>query len=109
MCEYAGLEAAVDDPYREAKTFYMTYGIITFIGAAIVLAPGAPLVTILVGTQVLNAVLLVPMLFAMIGIGRDRALMGRFVISHSATTVYAVTTAAVVLCVVALGVTTVLG
>jgi len=107
VCEYAGVEAAIDDPYREAKTFYLTYGIVTFVGAVIVLAPNAPLVTILVGTQVLNAVLLVPLLFAMIGIGRDRALMGRFVIGRGATAVYAVTTAVVVTCVLALGITTV--
>lgn len=106
VCEFAGLEAAVDDPYRDARTFYMTYGIITFIGAAIVLAPGIPLVTILVGTQVLNAVLLIPLLFAMIGLGRDRALMGRFAIGRGATVGYGVTTAVVVLCVVALGITT---
>ena len=69
MCEYAGFEAAIDDPYREARTFYMTYGIITLIGTALVLAPNAPLVAILVGTQVLNAVLLIPLLLAMVGIG----------------------------------------
>jgi len=106
VCEFAGLEAAVDDPYRDARTFYLTYGIITFIGAAIVLAPGIPLVTILVGTQVLNAVLLIPLLFAMIGLGRDRALMGRFAIGPRATIGYGVTTAVVVLCVLALGITT---
>ncbi len=61
----ARVEAAVDDPYRDAKTFYTTYGIVTFIGAVIVLAPNAPLVTILVGTQVLNAVLLVPLMDAL--------------------------------------------
>jgi Mn2+/Fe2+ NRAMP family transporter len=109
VCEYAGLEAAIDDSYREARTFYMTYGIVTFVGAVIVLAPNAPLVTILVGTQVLNAVLLVPLLFAMIGIGRDRALMGRFVIGRGATMVYIVTTAVVVSCVLALGITTLVG
>jgi hypothetical protein len=42
-----------------------------------VLAPHAPLVTIMVGSQVLNAVLLVPLMFAMIGLGRDRELIGR--------------------------------
>ncbi len=109
VCEYAGLEAAMDDPYRDARTFYMTYGIITFIGAAIVLAPGIPLVTILVGTQVLNAVLLVPLLLAMIGLGRDRELMGRFAIGRRATVGYAVTTAVVVACVLTLGVTTLVG
>ena len=44
------------------------------------LIPNAPLVTILVATQVLNAVLLVPLLIVMVNIGRDRDLMGRFTI-----------------------------
>ena len=109
VCEYAGFEAALDDPYREARTFYLTYGIITLIGASIVLAPDAPLVTILVGTQVLNAVLLVPLLIAMVGLGRDRQLMGDFAAGRAGTLVYALTTAVVVVCVLTLGVTTVLG
>ena len=109
VCEYAGFEAALDDPYREARTFYLTFGIITLIGASIVLAPDAPLVTILVGTQVLNAVLLVPLLIAMVGLGRDRQLMGDFAAGRAGTLVYALTTAVVVVCVLTLGVTTVLG
>ena len=109
VCEYAGFEAAVDDPYSEARTFYVTYGIITLLGTVIVLTPDAPLVTILVGTQVLNAVLLVPLLFAMIGLSRDRDLMGTFVSSRRATAVYGLTTAVVVTCVVTLGLVTVLG
>ena len=108
VCEYAGLEAAIDDPYREARTFYLTYAIITLIGTVIVLAPDVPLVTILVGTQVLNAVLLIPLLIAMVGLGRDRDLMGRFATGRAGTAVYALTTAAVIGCVITLGVTTVL-
>ena len=27
VCEYAGVEAALDDPYREAKTFYLAFGL----------------------------------------------------------------------------------
>lgn len=109
VCEYAGLEAAIDDPYREARTFYMTYGIITLIGTALVLAPNAPLVTILVGTQVLNAVLLIPLLLAMVGLARDRDLMGRFATGKAGTLVYGLTTAVVVVCVLTLGLTTLLG
>jgi Mn2+/Fe2+ NRAMP family transporter len=109
VCEYAGVEAAIDDPYREARTFYLTYALTTMIGTALVLAPNAPLVPILVGTQVLNAVLLVPLLFAMIGLGRDRDLMGRFVIGRAGTVVYVGTTAVVIACVLALGVTQLLG
>ena len=105
VCEFAGLEAAIDDPYREARTFYLTYAIITMIGTAIVLTPNAPLVTILVGTQVLNAVLLVPLLIAMVGLGRARDLMGDFVTGRAGTAVYALTTVAVILCVITLGVT----
>ena len=67
--------------------------------------PNVPLVTILVATQVLNAVLLVPLLVAMVGIGRDRDLMGRFRIGRAGTLAYGVTTAAVVACVAALAVT----
>ena len=109
VCEYAGFEAAVDDPYSEARTFYVTYGIVTLVGTVIVLSPDVPLVTILVGTQVLNAVLLVPLLIAMVGLGRDRELMGPFASSRTATAVYGVTTAVVVACVITLGISTVLG
>ena len=109
VCEYVGVEAALDDPFREAKTFYLTYGIVTAISAAVVLAPNVPLVTILVGTQVLNAVLLIPLLLAMVGLGRDRDLMGRFATGRRGTLVYALTTAVVIACVLALGLTTLLG
>ena len=108
VCEYAGVEAALDDPYQQARTFYLTYGVITVIGTALVLTPDAPLVTILVGTQVLNAVLLIPLLIAMVGLGRDRDLMGDFATGRVGTMVYGVTTAAVVLCVLTLGVTVLL-
>ena len=109
VCEYAGVEAAIDDPYRDARTFYMTYGIVTLISAAIVLAPDMPLVTILVGTQVLNAVLLIPLLLAMVGLGRDRDLMGEFATGRAGTLVYGLTTVAVVACVITLGLTRLLG
>lgn len=109
VCEYAGVEAALDDPYQEARTFYLTYGVIIMIGTVLVLTPDAPLVTILVGTQVLNAVLLIPLLIAMVGLGRDRDLMGEYATGRVGTVVYGVTTAAVVMCVLALGATVLLG
>lgn len=109
VCEYAGTESAVDDRFREAKLFYVTFGLVTLVGALLVLAPNAPLVTILVATQVLNAVLLVPLLFAMMGIGRDRNLMGQFAIGRVGMVIYGATTVLVVSCVVALGITSFAG
>ena len=109
VCEYAGLEAALDDPYREAKTFYITFGLVTLLGSLIVMIPNAPLVTILVATQVLNAVLLIPLLFVMIGIGRDEDLMGKFKIRTAGTIAYSLTTAVVLACVAALGIVSAMG
>ncbi len=105
VCEYTGAEAAVDDPFREARAFYLSFGIVTVLGALAVLIPNVPLVTILVATQVLNAVLLVPLLFAMVGLSRNPVLMGRFRIGRVGTLAYGITTAAVVMCVAALAVT----
>jgi len=45
VCEYAGVEAAVDDPFSEARLFYLTFGCVTLISAVAVLIPNAPLVT----------------------------------------------------------------
>lgn len=105
VCEFAGVEAALDDPYSEAKTFYLTFALVTVAGALIVMIPGAPLVTILVGTQVLNAVLLIPLLFVMIGLARDADLMGEFTLSRVGTATHALVTAVVLACVGALAVT----
>lgn len=107
VCEYAGVEAALDDSYREARVFYVTFGLVTTVGALVVLVPGAPLVTILVATQTLNAILLVPLLLAMIGIGRDRDLMGQFTVGRVATWAYGLTAGVVLACVAALAVSAV--
>jgi NRAMP (natural resistance-associated macrophage protein)-like metal ion transporter len=109
VCEYAGFEAALDDRYRDAKTFYVTFGLVTVLGAGAVMIPGLPLVTILVATQVLNAVLLLPLLCAMVGIGRDGALMGSYRVGSAGTVAYVSTTAVVFACVAALAVFTLRG
>nr|WP_090343138.1 divalent metal cation transporter [Mycolicibacterium malmesburyense]CRL73903.1 Mn2+/Fe2-transporter, NRAMP family [Mycolicibacterium malmesburyense] len=105
VCEYAGTEAALNDPFRTARTFYLTYGVVTVLGALVVMLPGAPLVTILVATQVLNAVLLIPVMGVIIGVARDRDLMGEFRLSAQGTVTYGVTASVVLVCVVALAVT----
>jgi hypothetical protein len=45
----------------------------------------------------------------MVGLARDRDLMGRFATGRAGTLVYALTTAVVVLCVITLGLTVLLG
>lgn len=109
VCEYSGFEAALDDGYRQARTFYLTFALVTALGALVVVIPGIPLVTILVATQVLNAVLLIPLLCVMIAIGRDENLMGELRLRRGSVIAYSVVTAVVISCVVALGVVAVLG
>ncbi|WP_241473150.1 hypothetical protein [Mycolicibacterium neoaurum] len=53
--------------------------------------------------------LLLPILIAMIGIARDRNLMGAFAVGRVGTVIYGLTTAVIAGCVVALAVTTVIG
>ena len=102
VCEFIGVESALDDKFRDARPFYVTYGIVTAVAALIILIPGAPLITILVATQVLNAILLIPLLIFMVGIGRDGELMGDLRISRTMVGVYSVTIAIVVTCIGAL-------
>lgn len=107
VCEYSGFEAALDDGYQQARTFYLTFALVTAVGALVVVIPGIPLVTILVATQVLNAVLLIPLLCVMIAIGRDENLMGELTLRRRSVIAYSLVTAVVILCVVALGVVSV--
>jgi Mn2+/Fe2+ NRAMP family transporter len=78
VSEALGHEAALDDSLREAPFFYGTYGVVVSVGAAVVLVPGLPLIGILFFTQVVNAILLVPLLVVMILIARDREMMGDY-------------------------------
>ena len=109
VTEFAGTESAPDDRWSDARPFYVTFAIVTVVAAAIVLIPNAPLITILVATQVLNAVLLVPLLIFMVGVGRDRHLMGEFRISDRMFVVYGLVIALVVVCVAALAILSLTG
>jgi Mn2+/Fe2+ NRAMP family transporter len=76
VAEGFGQECRLDDTFSEAPLFYGSYFAVLVIGAGIVLVPAVPLVPVLFVTQVLNAVLLLPLLVAMRGLGRSRELLG---------------------------------
>jgi len=102
ISEFAGVEGALDAPFAEARTFAISFGVITFIGAAVVCIPGMPLIPILVGTQALNAVLLLPLLVFMERIASDEDLMGAFVAGRAARVAYLMTIAFITVCVTAM-------
>jgi NRAMP (natural resistance-associated macrophage protein)-like metal ion transporter len=65
VCEAFGFEAGIDKRFSEAPQFYVLFTLIILIGVAIILFPGAPLITITIWTQVLNAILLPMVLICM--------------------------------------------
>jgi NRAMP (natural resistance-associated macrophage protein)-like metal ion transporter len=66
----------INDTFGEARLFYGSYGAMIIIAAAIVLIPGAPLISILFLSQALNAVLLLVLLPFMRNLARDPGVMG---------------------------------
>jgi NRAMP (natural resistance-associated macrophage protein)-like metal ion transporter len=76
VCEGFDRPADVDATFAEAPLFYGSFAAVMAVAAVVVLLPGVPLVAILVGTQALNAVLLLVILPFLIALGRDRATMG---------------------------------
>jgi Mn2+/Fe2+ NRAMP family transporter len=102
VCEFTGSESALDDRFTEARTFYLGFIIVTAISAAVVILPGVPLVTVLLMTQVLNAILLLPLLVFMLVVARDREVMGPYAAGRGATALYVVTIGAIAACVAAL-------
>ena len=82
VCDLAGSPAALDRSFSEARLFYVTCMAVTAVAASLVLAPQVPLVPLLVWTQTLNAVLLVPLLVVMHLLSRDQETMGDLVVNR---------------------------
>lgn len=74
--EAFGRECKLDDKFADAPFFYVAFFATLVIGAGVVLIPGVPLVPVLFVTQVVNAVLLLPLLVALRSLGRDSTVLG---------------------------------
>jgi Mn2+/Fe2+ NRAMP family transporter len=104
VSEFLGTEGALDRPVRQAPVFYSTYLSVLAVAALLVLIPHAPLVPILVLSQVLNAVLLLPLLGFMLVISGDRKIMGEHVAGGPVRIMYVVCIVFIAVCVGALAV-----
>jgi Mn2+/Fe2+ NRAMP family transporter len=102
ITDLMGRPSGVDDKLEEAPLFYATFGILTVVAAVLILIPGAPLITILIVTQILNAVLLLPLLLYMYGISKDKRLMGEFAATRNMRGIYLAIIAIVGVCVAAM-------
>lgn len=78
-CEALGWVTGVDRGLREAPGFFAIYLALVGSGAAAILWPGAPLIEIMVASQVLNGLLLPGVLLLMLRLINDREVMGAHV------------------------------
>jgi NRAMP (natural resistance-associated macrophage protein)-like metal ion transporter len=83
ICDLTGSEAALDSRFGDARLFYLSNISVTGVAAGLVLLPGVPLIDLLVLTQTLNAVLLVPILIVLTRMARDRHLLGELVVGRA--------------------------
>ena len=78
ICEGLGFEAGLDNKLKEAPAFYALYTALIVVGGGIILIPNAPLLKILVLSQVANGIWLpVVLIFILLLINR-RDLMGQY-------------------------------
>lgn len=78
VCEALGFEAGVDKSFHEAPQFYTLYTMIIILGAMIILIPSAPLVIIMLWSQVINGVLLPFVLVFMLRLINNKNIMGTY-------------------------------
>ena len=78
VCEAFGFEAGIDKRFDEAPQFYWLFTLIILIGVIVILIPGAPLITITIWTQVLNAILLPIVLICMMIIINKEEIMANY-------------------------------
>lgn len=76
VCEGLGLESGLDKSFSEARFFYWFYTLLLAMGAAIVLIPNFPLIKVIIGSQVLNGILLPIVLIFMLRLINRKELMG---------------------------------
>jgi NRAMP (natural resistance-associated macrophage protein)-like metal ion transporter len=79
VCEAVGWEAGVSRKLGEAPVFFGLYTAMIVIGAAVVLIPGAPLIFLMLVSQVINGLLLPFILIFQLALINNRRIMGRYV------------------------------
>jgi Mn2+/Fe2+ NRAMP family transporter len=79
VCEAFGFDAGISKKWGEAHEFYTLYTAIIIISVGIILLPNAPLISISIWSQVINAILLPVVLICMILLVNNKKIMGQHV------------------------------
>jgi Mn2+/Fe2+ NRAMP family transporter len=79
VCEGLGFESGLDNKFSEAPFFYWFYTCLIVTGAGVILIPGVPLLKIILGSQVVNGMVLPFVLVFMLLLINKKELMGEYV------------------------------
>lgn len=79
VCEAFGWEYGIDRSFSEAPKFYTVYTVFIVGGAAFIMIPNMPLITVMLLSQTINGLLLPVVLTCMLKIIRNRDVMGDYV------------------------------
>ncbi|MDH4140132.1 MAG: divalent metal cation transporter, partial [Coriobacteriia bacterium] len=109
ITEAFGWERGLDFSWREAPVFNGIYTFVIFAGAAVVLVPNAPLITLMILSQTLSGILLPAVLVFMVRLINNRRVMGKHVNSRPYNIAAWATIVVVTALTIALLVMTVLG
>lgn len=74
-----GLESGLNHEYKDAKQFYGLLAFSLIFGAILVALPFIPLIQILVATQAINAVLLLPIFVFLYLLSNDKKILGEYI------------------------------
>jgi len=79
ICEGLGFESGLNKKFKEAPWFNGIFTALIFLGAIPALFPNAPLIDIMLASQVINGVLLAPVLICIMLLINKKWLMGEYV------------------------------
>jgi len=96
VCEAMGWESGVDHNFKSAPQFMWLYTGLIVLGALIILIPNAPLIAIMLISQVVNGALLPFVLIFMLILVNDKNLMGEYVNSKGFNIVAWITVAVMI-------------
>ncbi len=78
ITEAFGFESGLNFSFKDAPQFYGLFAFLLIVGAFFVLLPFMPLLTILVISQAVNAILLLPILIFVFILSNDKKLLGNY-------------------------------
>lgn len=95
ITEAFGIESGLNFKFREAPQFYALFAVTLILGGLMVILPFFPLITILVVSQALNAVLLLPIFVFLYLLSNDKKLLKEYANGKLINTVLIITFLAV--------------